>query len=352
MRRRTVGKYELVKMILPGNSARGIAELWRCQDLASLYYMKLWKRIGDDRHDILSLWNREVRSLMRLQSYPNSSEYFARLYDLAFTKDHYFVVIDSGFRQTLSELLLERRRYPWLLNLTESARRRPLWEGLSRIAEALAILHREGMLHRSLSASAILANPDGGGDFRLSGFEWSLRVSAADKAVARPSRIAKLQPPELELVEPEYSTATDWFDFGLLACDLFGLPIATINNRQGLRNAVQTTAHLRATERELLLSFLADNDFQERLSDPLDISRRLADVIRELQGVTVGATRSLVFAIRLGTSSLAKAVDAASGLAARSSDPNAQRRWIEHDLRGDIRISAQILAETNFCTSW
>jgi serine/threonine protein kinase len=348
LRRRTVGKYELVKLIIPGNSARGIAELWQCQDLASLYYMKLWQRIGDDRNDILSLWNREVRSLMRLQSYPNSSEYFARLYDLAFTQQHYYVVLDTGFRQVLSELLTERRRYPWLLNLTESARRRSLWEGLSRIAEALGILHREGMLHRSLSTSAILANPDGGGDFRLSGFEWSLRVSAAADAVARPSRKTKLQPPELERIDPEYSTATDWFDFGLVASEMLGLPVATINNRRGLREAVQTTAHLRSTERELILSLLAENDFQERLSDPLDISRRLADVVRELQGVTISANRALVFAVRLGSSSLAKAVDAASSLTARSDDPSAQRRWIEHDLRGDIRISARLSPKPTF----
>ena len=285
---------------------------------------------------------------MRLQSYPNSSDFFARLHDLSSTNEYYFVVIEAGFRQILSEILDQRHKYHWLTNLGEPGRRRPLWEGLSRIADALTILHREGMLHRSLSSSAILANAEGNGDFRMSGFEWSLRVSAADDAVARASRRTKLQPSELERDEPEYSTATDWFDFDLLACDVLALPINSINNREGLRRHVNDNSHLRKAERELILALLSDNDFEDRLSDPLDISKRLADIIRDLQGVTVGSGRSLILAVSLGQSRLANAVETASRLAARSSDPLAQRQWIEHDLRGDIRISARISPRPTF----
>jgi hypothetical protein len=172
------------------------------------------------------------------------------------------------------------------------------------------------MLHRSLSSSAILANAEGSGDFRMSGFEWSLRVSAADDAAARASRRTKLQPPELEQNEPEYSTATDWFDFGLLVCDVLGIPINSINNRDGLRRFINDTSTLRKAERELILALVSDNDFQDRLSDPADISRQLSDIIRDVQGVAVGSGRSLILAVSLGQGRLASAVETASRLTA------------------------------------
>jgi hypothetical protein len=109
---RTVGRYRLVKRILQGNQRRGDPELWQAQDLGDLYYIKVWRRLGDDKNDIRALWNREVRSLMRLQSYPGASEIFARLHDLSSDATQYYVVIDGGRRLLLSQILDTRRLYP------------------------------------------------------------------------------------------------------------------------------------------------------------------------------------------------------------------------------------------------
>jgi len=113
----------------------------------------------------------------------------------------------------LSEVLAKRNEFSWLQNLGEIGRRRPLWEGLLRIAQALSILHREGTLHRSLSPASIFVSPDGQGDFRLSGFEWSLRLSGLGGASAKVMGAnSGLKAPELDREEGEYSGSRRQFN--------------------------------------------------------------------------------------------------------------------------------------------
>jgi serine/threonine protein kinase len=182
--RTIAGRYRLVNKLLPGNAARGVPELWHAQDAGDAYFAKLWARNNNDGGAIQALWNREVRSLSRLQGYPGAHELFVRLYDLGATDEHYYAILDGGRRGLLSGMLKRRSNFHWLLNLSEVGRPRPLWEGLLRVAEALSVLHAEGTLHRSLSSSSVFSGPDGGTDFRLSGFEWSLRVASSGGAAS------------------------------------------------------------------------------------------------------------------------------------------------------------------------
>lgn len=148
-----LGNYRLSRKIIQGNSKRGVPDLWQAEDLGDLYYAKVWPKYGGDNHELQALWNREIRGLMRLQGYPGASDLFVKLRDLNSSDKYFFAILEGGRRQILSKVLEERSRYPWLVNLAEVGRRRPLWEGLLRIAEGLSILHREGTLHRSLSPS-------------------------------------------------------------------------------------------------------------------------------------------------------------------------------------------------------
>src|SRR5262249_33056913 len=157
--------------------------------VGDIFYVKIWRRVGENKGaDIRALWNREVRGLSRLQGYPGAGEVFVRLRDLGSTDDEYYAVLDGGRRILLSDVLHNRQRFSWLLNLTEVSRRRFIWEGLLRIAEALSILHAEGTLHRALSPASIFTSPEGQGDFRLSGFEWSLRIAGREGAAAKVGR--------------------------------------------------------------------------------------------------------------------------------------------------------------------
>jgi hypothetical protein len=144
-----IERYQLNRKITVGKHDAGAPDLWLASDAGDIFYLKLWHRPPDEGHAIRAMWNREIRGLMRLQGYPGANEIFIRLRDMGITPSHYFVVLEGGRRMLLSEVLAKRNQFSWLQNLGEVGRRRPLWEGLFRIAQALSILHREGTLHRS-----------------------------------------------------------------------------------------------------------------------------------------------------------------------------------------------------------
>jgi hypothetical protein len=342
------GRYVLKRKLLPGNFERGEPELWQAQDAGDVYYVKLWPRRGNDRIDIRALWNREVRGLRRLQGYPGASQRFMTLQDLGASEDHFFIILEGGRRGILSELLDRRQNVHWLLNLAMAPRRRPLWEGLLRIAEALRVLHDDGTIHRTLSASSVFVGPDGSNDFRLSGFEWSLRVAGNDggSTILAKQRVAR--PPELERGPGEFSTATDWFDFGLLAAELFGVQVKSLKKLESLRNAVTQFAAFREREKTFLLSLL-EPEPDRRLSDGEAVERAILDIVVSLDAVASSSGSPVVVAVRLGPSTeLSKAIERIAGNEARADAAENQRRWIENDLRGDIRVISRAYPKRRF----
>lgn len=341
MAEQQIGRYRLTRKIMSGDPKRGIPDLWRAEDLGDIYYAKVWRKGADDGSTIQALWNREVRGLMRLQGYPGASELFVKLRDLDSNEKSYFAILDGGQRQLLSEYLKNRSRHQWLVNLSEAGRRRPLWEGMLRVAQALTILHREGTLHRSVSPEAIFASPDGQGDFRLSGFEWALRISGSDGGAAAVRRNMPFQAPELDRPEGEYSIATDWYDFGLTAAEIFGLPIRSLKKRSALQEAINNLNNIREREREFLHRLLEEIQ-ENRLVDADEIELQLRAIIRDLGSVTIATTRDLVLAVRLNFElEIAKTIELASEGAAPANEPLKQRDWIKYDLRGDARVVAR-----------
>jgi serine/threonine protein kinase len=341
MAEQRIGRYRLTRKIVAGDSKRGVPELWQAEDAGDLYYVKLWKKTLEDSSAIQALWNREVRGLMRLQGYPGASELFVKLRDLDSNEKHFFAVLDGGRRLVLSEVLQNRSKYHWLLNLSEVGRRRPLWEGLLRTAEGLAILHREGTLHRSLSTAAIFVGPDGQGEFRLSGFEWSLRIAGSDGGASKVGRTTPFVAPELDRPDGEHSTATDWYDFGLIAAELFGAPLKNIKKRSALPSIVQSLNNLREIEKDVILRLLDENQ-EHRLVDAEEIEQLLRSIIRDLSAVTTSLARDLVLAVRLGSDrDIAKTIEVVSEGNAHADDPIAQRDWIRKDLQGDVRVVAR-----------
>lgn len=343
MGKRKVGRYTLTRKIVSGNPKRGIPDLWQAEDPGDLYYIKLWSKGSQDSSAIQALWNREVRGLMRLQSYPGASELFVKLRDLDADDKHFFAVLDGGRRLVLSEVLDKRRQYNWLVNLSEVRRRRPLWEGMLRIAEALTILHREGTLHRSLSPSSVFVSPDGQGEFRLSGFEWSLRVAGPDGGASKVGRNNSLSAPELDRPAGEHSVATDWYDFGLITAELFGAPLKSTKKRSALPAMIDGLTNLREGERNFIRRLL-DEDQEQRLADAEEIDQLLRYIIRDLGTVTTSSARDLVVAVRLGSDrDIARTIEIVSEGKARAQDPVAQRDWIRKDLQGDVRVVARRL---------
>jgi hypothetical protein len=335
---RRVGRYELTARILAGDAKRGIPELWRANSFGDMHYARVWRRSSPNDFELRALWNREVRSLTRLHGYPGAANFFVRLYDLGVADDAYYAILSGGQYVLLREVLAARHRYAWLQNLSELTRRRPVWEGLLRIAEALTILHGEGTLHRSLSPSSIFCGPSGQGDFRLSGFEWSLRIAGSDTVPAKITQRNSIQASEIDQRQGEYSTATDWFDFGVVVAELFGAPVANTKSRSVIRDAISGHGYLRERERVLILGLL-DEDPEQRVTGGHGVTQAIRDIIRDLGVVTAAANRPLVLAVRASVgNSLSAAIEKASAGAAPATDAIAQRDWIQNDLRGDLRV--------------
>lgn len=348
MAEQRVGRYRLLRKVLAGDASRGVPEVWQASDAGDIYYVKLWPRQSDESSAIRALWNREVRSLTRLQGYPSASELFVKLRGLDATDKYYYAVFDGGRRLLLSEILSKRNLYTWLSNLGEVGRRRPLWEGLQRVAEALSILHNDGTLHRSIAPAAVLAGPEGQGDFRLSGFEWSLRLAGQEGAASQVGQRNTLLAPELDGAGSEYSPGTDWFDFGLVAAELFGVAVKQYRKRAGVRDAVQQLATLREKEKQLIISLLAE-DAEKRLSNAEEVIHSIRSIVSDLNVATASTTRKLVLAVRLTPElDLQRIVETASAGAAPASDPVKQVEWIRQDLKGDVRVAARAVPSPHF----
>lgn len=335
-----IERYELNRKISVGKPNTGAPDLWLASDAGDVFYLKAWHRPPDEGHAIRAMWNREIRGLMRLQGYPGANEIFIRLRDMGITPSHYFVVLEGGRRMLLSEALAKRNQYSWLQNLAEVGRRRPLWEGLLRIAQALSILHREGTIHRSLSPASIFVSPDGQGEFRLSGFEWSLRLSGLGGASAKVMRESHgLKAPELDREEGEYSTGTDWFDFGTLAAELLGAPVRASFDRAALRSGIKKLSTIRSKEKDLILG-LIEEDPQTRHSNGEAILQAVRDITRDLSAASAGSGRKLVLALRI-SDAFRQTIQKISQQTTGATDLLGQRDWVKHDLRGDVRVVAR-----------
>lgn len=333
-----VGNYRLTKKIIKGIPKKGVPELWQAEDLGDIYYAKIWRKTHANNSAIQALWNREIRSLTRIHGYPGASELFVKLRDIDSDDKYFFAILDGGRKEILSRVLENRIRYSWLSNLSEVARRQPLWQGLRRIAEGLALLHREGTLHRALSTEAIFINPEGDGEFQLSGFEWSLRLSGPDNGASKVENQNVFMAPELRGSVAEYSTATDWYSFGIIAAELFGVPLRNLKNSDAIPEIIQRMTTLRKNEKKFI-SRLLTKDQNERLVDSDEILQSLQRIISDIDNMSTSSNKNLVMAVRLGHGlEFSRIIEIVSERNARADDPISQREWINKDLKGDIRV--------------
>lgn len=152
----------------------------------------------------------------------------------------------------------------------------------------------------------------------------------------------------MDKLEGEFSTATDWYDFGLVAAELFGAPLKNIRKRSALKGIVASLGNLRESERFLIAGLLDENP-EERLVDPEEIEEFIHKIISDLGAVTTSLSRNLVMAVRLGTDiQIARTIEVVSGGKAKTNDPVAQRDFIRKDLEGDVRVIARSDAKLTY----
>jgi serine/threonine protein kinase len=308
-------------------------------------FARTWTKKGESR-ELRALWNYEIRNLLRLNSYPRAQEYFVHLRDLGDDNKRFYVILDAGERVLLSSLLNERGKHRWLQDVSSSQSRRSIWMGITRIATALSILHAEGTIHRSLSPDAVFSDAKGDGDFRLSGFEWSLQVAVPPAVPGKAERrnAARLLAPELSEAAGRYSFATDWFDLGLLAAELFGFSVTgrTKKSLQALRLAIAEHAHLGLSERAALHNLL-EADPDQRLAQSGTVLQALASATASVRARELSKGKPLYVGFKLGVgSALSEAIfeRTKDSLNIQPADVHGQIDFLKRDLRETPSVTA------------
>lgn len=215
-------RFILRELIEPEQADCGAPAVWQADGAAASFIVKVWTKRVDNDVAVQTVWNLEIRNLLRLDGLPKAHDYFASLEALGADNHGYYVVVDGGGRHPLSEVLANREAHPWLRRIDQVPVRAKLWDGLRRVAVALDMLHDQGTLHRALRAGCVFTDTRGECDFRLSGFEWSLRLSAAAIGQSVGTDLVRMHAPELDEEIRSYSVASDWFDFGVLAAEIVG----------------------------------------------------------------------------------------------------------------------------------
>lgn len=334
------GKYTLENLIQKGDPVFGAPSIWRASSMGSDYVLKLWPRPTPEDPALRAVWNHEVRGLLKLGSIPNASELFATLAFIGIDERNYYVSIDTGGKILLSEALQRRAELGWL-KTSDPAIRSKLWLGIAQIAKGLDLLHSHGTLHRSLSTMSVFTDTHGDCDFRLSGFEWSLRLSAATYGKGLPENQTRMRAPELTSHNPTYSPASDWFDLGVLAYELFYAKSPTGNGLDVLHELtkfIRQDRVLTQQERDTIIQLLTPNP-DERRTHISGIAQKINWASLSLSTSTAIQEKPLHIAFLVTeTSAIAEAVNQVTEGRIKRNDTKTILRFLEDDLREDPEV--------------
>lgn len=310
--------------------------------------IKAWPYEGDRPNEVVrALWDRELRNLFRLSSSPDADSKLVVLRDAGVDRQNrcFVMVLSAPGFETLDNVLASRTRYDWLRDMRQTEVRVPLWRALRELAQALAQLHQQQMLHRSLSASCILLDPAVGPEtMRLGGFEWTVKVGQGDVAHS-PVLFA---PESSSPTQQPHTFESDWYQFGLLAAQLLAGADASATNDVRQHSAViakvRDATKLTELEQEFL-STLLEVKPELRLSRGPEILSGIDEVIGRLdQPAQFVANSYLALSVLLGPArKLTEAIcDVDESVLAI--DTEAQRLFIQKDLetpRLIARLGAQ-----------
>jgi len=328
-------RFVLETLISAERPEQGAPAVWHASSAAASFVIKIWTARDGDDVAVKTIWNHEVRTLLKLDGLPRAHDCFAALEAIGADDSGYYVVIDGAGRRFLSEALKERASHDWLRRIDTLPVRARLWMGLSKLATGIGTLHDQGVLHRAFRPECIFTDFRGECDFRLSGFEWSLRLSAAAMGESLGGGVERIRAPELESATPTYSVASDWFDFGLLAAEIVGgvkAATAGLVALDDLRKSIIRSNHLTEDERSLVVGLLTANPDVRRTSC-IDVPRRVAALATRLSADQRSFDRSLLLAMHLSSGSeLAQAIFQLSQGQIRIDDGEGQMAFVLGDL--------------------
>lgn len=292
--------------------------------------IKSWPRfnISDDQ-DLEIIWRSEIRQLQRLSAVPRADELLVPMIASGKDKDGFYLVLDPGQGSPLDVLLKASRKAPLLAQARQARARRILWANILRLVRGVELLHSQGTIHRNIDPWSVVTALSEEPDFRLTGFEWSMRIVAIDASDGKGAKAPR--------EEKAFSFARDWRDLAHLAATILDIPIPPLNDLRTVPSRVAD--HVPAPEVRLLRAMLG-LEHVERL-DGEYVATRIQSIIDDIAAEVAGKEASLCLAVRLGSGSpLSEAIRKASGSEIEISDEIQQMRFIRDDLGEQINLIA------------
>jgi AAA domain len=293
--------------------------------------VKFWPRTkGVDDSDLEDIWRSEIRQLQRLAAVPRADDLFVHMVSSGKDAEGFYLVLDPGQGSPL-EIFQRAARRPELLAQARQPRfRRVLWGNARRLAEALELLHSQGAIHRDLGPWAVVTALSQQPDFRITGFEWSMRIAAIDTKQPKRMRSALR-------AENFFSFARDWRDLALLFASFLAIPSGPLGNLKIIPSRV--AEHASAAEIKLLRVMLG-LERVERLDGEF-VCSRIDEIIDSITAEAAGKESKLCLAVRLGRdSNLSEEIRLASAEEIEITDEEQQIRFIVEDLGRQAHLVA------------
>lgn len=250
--------------------------------------LKLWAKTGTTADDDLrQLWLHEMRQVQRVMSYAGAREVIVDILEFVEDLEEFGVLLEHA-GQPLSAKMRNVPRQHWLKNVGAPRARVLLWQNLRRLVLALGIVHAQGLVHGRIDANAVMTEGADVPDFQLTGFEWSLWLSAdrTERAHARLNATA-------EAVRSErYSFAEDWRSLGRLAAQILDV---TVRSSGEIAPAIPDAApvSMSNSERTLLRRLVAPTRLDNLEST--SIARAIDDIV--VEAGRAGSSRTGTFVL-------------------------------------------------------
>ena len=290
--------------------------------------LRIWRKTGTpaDR-DLRQLWEHERRQVQRLMATAGADDLVVNVMEFVEDDQEFGVVLeDAGM--PLSRMRERADRNHWLRHLAAAASRIVLWRNLARTAQALGLLHGQGIIHGRVLPTAIMTNGGRVPDFKLTGFEWSLWFAAPSPGHGHAGILAGRGG-----APAACSFATDWTALGALAADLLGMAIQPTAVPVPRNDAVELTPSESGLLRRLLRPTRAE------ALDTASVVAAISGVVAELE--RNGSIRTGVYLLSVpDTSRLGEAVARATVGEVEADDHLACVEWTQADMAGGTTLLA------------
>jgi hypothetical protein len=324
--------------VAPGDQAALKPALYEVEDRANgaPRCLKLWRKTGSPVDtDLRELWRHEMRQLQRVMSYAGAQDIIVDILEFVEDADYFGVLLERA-GHPLAAKKCRVHRHHWLHDLTAIRARTLFWKNVRRVATALGIVHRQGLVHGRLSADVIMTEGAEEPDFQLGGFEWSLWFGAEGAEHSH----AKLGAAGAAQRADTYSFAEDWRALGYLIADCLGVRIES-SGKFVSASAVRLPIVLNGSERALLKRLTFPTRFD--LLDAPAVVRSIDDIVANIAQAASVQPGTFILGFT-ASSGLGKAVYDASDGEIAIDEFNQQLDWI----RADLDTGAKLLVPRSF----